>query len=307
MATVNERVGLTQAMVINGVDAGGAMTAIINAGFDNILRSSPDGLQVPVKDKDVQFVRGTITTQDWVEAINLLTGVVGTYVFYERKSGVAPATGYIKHTITAPVIYSVAISIIQGGYATLTFNFECRPADEAKTIADMWAMTDDQAAPTYVSAARGGFRIETCKHDPAGGSELQVYHLTRFDFTLAMPLVKACNDGDVGYTCVDARLDGLMAVGSISFRDSTIASAKLMAQQLLLASKASLELYIRQSQAAASKVITIAGVDFNNIGNSSDVNTPFTEYTSAFDVGNDTGTQLTLEGDNKIITIEDEV
>jgi hypothetical protein len=92
MATVNKRVGLPQAVTINGVDAGGAMVARIQEGYDNILRSAPDGLQVPVKDKEAEYVRGEIVTQDWVEAVNLLTGTVGTFVFYERKSGVAPSS-----------------------------------------------------------------------------------------------------------------------------------------------------------------------------------------------------------------------
>ena len=38
MATVNNRVGLPQAIVINGIDTGGAMTARISAGYDTIHR-----------------------------------------------------------------------------------------------------------------------------------------------------------------------------------------------------------------------------------------------------------------------------
>jgi len=299
MATVNNRVGLPQAITINGIDAGGVMTAVINAGYDNIMRSSPDGLQVPLKDKEIQFVRGTIVTQDWVHAVELLTGAVGTYVFYERKSGVAPATGYVQHTITNPVISRAAISFAKGGYATVSFDFECKAADEAKTIADMWALLDSQAAPTYVSAARGGYRIKTTVFD----STINIYHVTAFDFALTLPLVKACNDADIGYTCVDARLDGLTAGGSISFQDAAITGAILICQQLIAAAKGTLVITAAQAQAEADKTITIAGVDFNNISNSSDANAPFTEYTAGFDVANDPTTQLTLDDTNKIITI----
>lgn len=302
MATVNMRTGLPQAVTINGVDAGGIMTARIDAGFENIMRSSPDGLQVPVKDKEIQYVRGTIVTQDWVEAINLLIGAVGTYVFYERKSGVAEATGYIEHTITAPVIHRVSINFTKGGYATLSLDFECRAADETKTIADMWAVLDSQAAPTYISAARGGFRVESAVHgvDP---NDINIYHVTAFDFTLTLPLVKACNDGDVAYTCVDARLNGLTAGGSISFQGGEITGAILTAQELIAAAAADLVIVVTQSQAGADKTITIARVDFNSIGDSLDVNTPFTGYTAAFDVANDPDTPLTLEVAPKIIAI----
>jgi len=244
MVTINKRLGLPQAMVINGVDAGGAMTAMINAGYENIMRSSPDGLQVP-------------------------------------------------HTL---------ILNFAGGYATCRFDFECRAADETKTIADMWTLLDSQAAPTYISAARGGFRIVSAVHgsDP---NDIDIYHVTTFDFTLTLPLVRACNDGDIGYTCVDARLNGLTAGGSISFQGGEITGTVLTCQELIAAAKAALVIICNQSQGAADKVITIANVDFNNVSNSSDVNASFTGYTAAFDVANDPDTPLTLEGDNKIITI----
>jgi len=259
MATVNNRVGIPQAFVINGVDAGGAMSAAIQAGYDNTVRSAPDGLQVALQDKEIQFV-GTIVTQDWIEAVNLLTGTVGTYVFYERKSGVAEETGYVKHTITNPIIHRANLNFNKGGYATVSFDFECRAADETKGIADMWTPLDDQSAPSNVSAARGGWRIVTCAH-----GEVSIYHLTAFDFSLALPLVKECNDADVGYTCVDARLDGLTAGGSISFQDAEITTAKLKCQQLITAAKASLVIAVKQSAGGANKTITIAGVDFSNV------------------------------------------
>ena len=309
MATVNKRTKQPQAMVVNGVDAGGKMRASLQYGYDQRLASSPDGLQVPLKDKAVQFVRGSVTTQDWVHFIDLLTGTVGTYVFYGRKSGVAAATGYVKYTVTNPVIYNVRMQIASGAgnttYATVTFDFECRAADETKGIADILGMLDDQAAPSYISAARGGIRIESTVFGSAPG--ITVYHATALEFALTMNLVKACNDGDVGYTCVDAELENMICGGSISFQDSGIASAKLTGQQLVLATRASLVITVRQSGGATSKVITIAGADFVGAGTDPDVGSDFTAHRANFEVTNDTGTLLTLEGDNKIITIEDAV
>lgn len=302
MATTNNRVGLPQATVINGIDAGGTMTARIEEGYDDIIRSAPDGVEVPFKDREVQFVRGSVTTQDWSHVVELLTGTVGTYVFHERKSGVAVATGFITHTLTNPVIHRISLAFNQGGYGTITFDFECRAADETKTIADMHGHVDDQAAPAYVSSARGGFRIESAKHgvEPTWQS---IYHVTRFEFTMTMPLVKACNDTDVAYTCVDARLSGLTATGSITFQDAAITAAVLVAQALIAAARNSLVVVARQSGGAADKTITILGVDFNKITNASDVNADFTEYAAEFEVSNDETTQLTLAGTNKIIAI----
>jgi len=300
MATANTRVGIPQAVVINGVDSGGLMTARIDEGLENVIRSAPDGLEVPMIDREVQYCRGSVTTQDWIEVVDLLTGTVGTYVFYERKSGVAAATGYIKHTITNPVIWRVRLNIVQGRYAGITFDFECMAADETKGIADMHGLEDSQAAPSYVSAARGGYRVQTTVH----GSQ-SIYHVTAFDFTIEMPLVKACNDADVAYTCVDARLSGITATGSITFQDSTIATATLVAQKLLVAARNNLVLTVTQGSGATAKTITIAGVIFTPGAANSDVNADFTEYTVNFEVSNDTTTQLTLSGTNKILAIAD--
>jgi len=301
MATVNYRVKSPQAITINGVAAGGAMTARILTGYDNIIRSSPDGLEVPLRDKEIEFCRGTVVCQDYSEAINLLTGTSDTYVFYERKSGVAATTGYIKHTITNPVIHRITIRQTKGGYAVVEFDFECKAADETKGITDMWALEDDQAAPTYVSAARGGYRVVSTTH---GGEA--IYHVTAFDFTITLRLARACNDGDVGYTCVDAYADGgLTAGGSVSFQDGSIDTAVIRAQALATADKGDLVLTLGQAQGAANKIITIANADFDSVSNNSDANSPFTVYTGNFEVSNDSGTQLTLEGANKILTIED--
>ncbi len=306
MVTVNERVKIPQASVINGVDAGGVMTAVITEGFENVMRSAPDGLQLPTIDREIQFCRGVITTQDWVEAIGLLTGTVGTYVFYERKSGAA-ATGYIEHTITAPVIHRISIRLTKAGFAQVEFAFECRAADETKTIADMHAMADDHAAPTDITSARGGYRVVTTAH-----GAVSIYHVTAFEFSLAMKLVKACNDADVAYTCVEANLAGMTAAGSIGFQDSEIATAKLKCQALLLAVAGDLVLTVLQSQGATNKVITIANVVFLSAGENSNVEADFTGYTAQYDIANDPGTPLTLEGSgeplaNKIITIENAV
>ena len=302
MATVNTRVGLPQAPVINGVDAGGKMTARIEQGFENVLRSSPDGLEVPMIDREVQFCRGSITTQDWTHVADLLTGTVGTYVFYERKSGVAVATGFIVHTITNPVIHRVALKIVKGKYAGITFDFECLAADETKGFADMHGVTDSSAAPTYVSAARGAYRISTAVH----GAQ-STYHVTSFDFTMELPLVKACNDADVGYTCVDARLSGLKATGSITFQDATIATGALVAQTLLAAVRATLVLTATQGGGGTAQTITIAGVIFTPGSANSDANSDFSDYSLNFEVSNDTTTQLTLAGTNKILVITDVV
>jgi len=301
MSTVNHRVHTPQAVTINGVDAGGLMQATISAGYENIIRSGPDGFQVPIIDREIQFVRGTIVSQDWIHLLDLLTGTVSTYVFYERKSGVAETTGYIKHTLTNPVVHNVRISQSKGGYMTVAADFECRADDPTKTIRIMWTQADEQAAPTYVSAARGGWRVKSAVHNP-GVDQDDIYHVMSFDFGITLPLLRACNDADVAYTAVDTVLTGMSAAGNITIQDSEIATSILKVQELVTASRANLVLTVTQSGGAADKVLTIAGVIFHSAARAEG---QYTQYSLPFEVSNDADTPLTLDDVNKILTLAD--
>ena len=306
MATTNYRVGQPQSLTVNGVDAGGLMSAAIRAGYDEIVRSSPDGLAgPPISDRLAQYVRGTITTQDWIEAINLLDiGSLGTKVFYERKSGVDAGTGYIKHTITNPVIHRIALAFRKGSYATCAYDFECRAADETKTIADMWAPLDSQAAPSHITAARGGCRIDygSFQATPSIG----IKHITALDISIALNLVKESNEHDIGYTCVDARLEGTPVTGSITIQDSAVSSSLLTAQRLIAGGRKTMSWLVLQSQGAANKECELKGVQFTGFEKTSDVNTPFSEFRCDFEICNDPALPLTLDGTTKILSITDE-
>jgi len=301
MTTVNERVRAPRAHTINGIDAGGMMTARITEGYDEENKSSPDGLQVPLKDKYTEFVRGTITTQDLTTPIAVMTGIVGTLVFYEKRMGGDEITGYIKHTINNPIVHRINISSRKGQYGTITYDFECLAADETEGILDMWEQLDGQAAPTYIEAARGGWRIASAVWSTA----ISIYHITAFDFTLAANLIKESNDLDVGYTCCEAVLEGLTGTGSLSFQDATIdgTPAILKLATLITSAPDKLVLTIVSSQGAAAKVLTLLGVDWISSDSNSDVNATFTEYTGNFEIVNNLTTQLTLAGTNKILDI----
>jgi len=297
MPTVNNRIKKPQSSVINGVDSGGLMTAFINCGYEQIMTSPFDGLSLGTRDKYAQFRRGSIVSQDFSKFYSLLTGTVGTLVFYERKSGTAEATGWMKHTITNPVIHNMKLSVSKEGFSTISYSFECKAADPTKGFADMWSVTDSQSAPTYVAAARGGWRVVSTTH-----GAVNIYHTTAFDFSLAAVLTKESNDGDIAYTCVELDLPW-SASGSISFQDATITSSKLKCQDLIAAVPADLTVTLSSSGGAANKVITIANVDFDNASSNSDIGSPFTGYQLPFGIADDPDTPLTLGGSNKIITI----
>jgi hypothetical protein len=293
MVTTNKRLTKPLGQIINGIDLGGPMTIAIQEGWENIMRSSPDGAQFQQVDKDCQFCRGVIISQDWVHFIGLLTGTIGTYVFYERTSGTAEATGYTKHTLTTPKIWKVDLKFNQKGFATVTAAFECMAADPTKTIVDMHARLPGQAIPTTgISSERGGWRIVSAVY-----GAINAYHLTDLAFSITLLVSKACNDGDIAYTAVDVHINGMSNSGSIGLQDSSVY------QSLLLAEFDDLVVTVRQSGGDADKVLTIANVNFLNVGENSDVNAEYTGYTLAFEVTDDPETPLTLAGTNKILTI----
>jgi hypothetical protein len=288
--------------IINGVDEGGPMSIALDEGYDELVESGPDGSEVAIVDRESQFVRGTVTTQDWDTVIALLSGTLGTYVFYERKSGVAAATGYIKHTITAPVIWDVSFNWQKGQCGTVTFKFECRFVTAADVISTVHAITDSQAAPSDILPDHGGYRVVTALH-----GALAIYALNSFSFHIGLKLAKACNDGWKGYGSVDAELiGGTTPDGSLSCQDSSVASSKIKSSQLLEAARASLVLTCKQSGGAANKVVTIAGVIFATASTqmSGDM-ARYAEMTANYRVSNSIALPLTLAGTNKIITIAD--
>jgi len=303
MATINNRALVPQASTINGVDAGGLMQARIQQGFDNVIQSPVDGLQFPLEDKSVEFVRGTVVTQDWTKVIDILTGTVGTFPFYERKSGGDDVDGWIKHTITNPVIHKMGLRFTKGGFCAATFTFECRASDVAIGFADMYTLLDAQAAPDYISAARGGFRLISSVFDP-DGTPVSIYHVLSVELILTMALFTRCDDGDTGYTCCEALFDAMICTGSIKFDDSSIAANQLKGQQLLALAANSLNLTVAQSQGAANKVLTIAGVSFKELSRESAATTKNPAgHTLSFAIANNTANPITLSGTDKLLTI----
>jgi hypothetical protein len=290
--------------VINGVDQGGEMNATIEEGYDEVSESCPEGVEVSIVDRNAQYVRGSVTTQSVTTAIALLTGTLGTYEFFERKSGFAAATGWIKHVLNNPVIWDIEISMQQGSYWTATFKFECRFATASAVISDVHVITDSQADPTLSDELElGGQRFVTTVL-----GALAIYGMKSFQFHIALTLTKSCAGAAMGYSSVDSELGGAggKCDGSIVFQDSSIATAKMKAAQLLLAARASLVLTCAMSAGAANKVITVAGVMFTTQSTRmSGDRTKYAETTMNYRVSNSLATPLTIAGANKIITLAD--
>ena len=291
----NTRTTVLRGFTINGVGAAAALTASIQAGYDEKVYSEPDGLALPIRDRASQFVRGTVSMQDWTKAISILTGALDTLDFYVGEAG---ADTFQSHTITNPIIHRLRLDLRQGQYGSAQFDFECKFPSAAATIKDVWAIDTAVAAPAYAAAAFGGWRFVSIAH-----ASISVQHVTSLDFTLTVPIFKASNDADLGYTDVDRILSGLRATGSIACQDSEgHESDALKLAALCEAARASLVVTVAMHGAAADKVLTFAGCEIDAV-RSNPTTRPYTEHSIDFELTNDQTTQLTLAGDNKILTI----
>ncbi len=292
----NHRLHKPQAATINGVSFGGLTVANIVKGYDQVLTSSPDGAEVAFSDRYCQYCRGNITTQDITQALNILTGDIDTFVFYEAESG---ESTYIKHTINNPVIFDLAISINKDQYATASFNFECLAESASAGFAGMHVPARaEETLPEYVAAARGGQIVKTLK---LGTTD--ILHVTGLSFNLAFSISKESNDGSVGYTTIDTSMNGILPSGNISFQDSGAETDKDLSGQVLALTRQSLVATLAMGQGAADKTVTIAGVEIISCSNGSSSGDGYTTYDASYQVTNNATTPLTLSGTNKIITI----
>ncbi len=292
MAT-NSRTYSPSRPVINGVSVGGLTSVAYEEGFDNKIESSGEGQAFPTKDRRGQFCRGTISCEDWVKMLSILTGTVGTFVVYERISGAAT---FIKHTFTNPVVSAVSLTVSNNKYSAITANFECRAADGTKTIVDMHKVEAAATLPDVVAAEYGGYEINSV----VLGS-LAITHVTGLTFNMSATIIKSTGDDDLAYTAVDRVDDNLAVSGSLSF-EAGFASTSLISQQMLIASAADLVVTVKKAGGTAQKVLTIKSVSFeNNSGNAQGKG--HTTNSANFTISG--STTLTLTGDTAAVTIAD--
>lgn len=264
---------------VNGVAHGGLVSGAIQYGKDKIVRSSGDNQILEEVDVFINFVRGTITSQDWPDVISLLTGTVGTYIFYEKESGLATVT---KNTLNLPVIHRADFSLTNFSPAQITWGFECRGTLNDDVITDMWGRLKTQVAPAVELTTSRGDKITAAVH---GVTAIQ--HVTGLTFSLNANLVIGTpGDGDTCYVAVDLA-NPFSFSGSITTQD--LDSALSLNE---IGTPAALAVTVHQMSQAAAKTITFANVLFGS--NSANLGQGHTGYTIGFIVNSPSATPLTL-------------
>jgi len=277
--------------VINGVTAGGLMTASVSEGFDDIVTAPHDGYDFPETDRLTAFCRGSITCQDWIEVLNVLNGTVGTYVFYEKESGAATVT---SHTLLNPTIHQASISLAHRGRASATWAFECKAADANDTIGDLHAIVTAAEAPAATIEYSPGLEITAGTH---GAGEASFYHIMGLTVNVQGNLIKASSDGDAGYTAVDVVWGGVPITGTLTIQD------RASYQTLLTNTESNLVLTVKQCQGASDKTLTIKNVVFSGASQSANSAPGYTAYNLDFYVNGDQSSPLTLSGGSAAITL----
>ena len=295
-ATVNKRSlqayhggAAVSTAVINGIAAGGLMSAQIDEGYDDIITAPHDGNNFPTTDRLTQFCRGTITSQDWITMLSVLNGTTGTYVFYEKESGVDTVT---KHTLVNPVIFSAAVSLGHRSHGSCAWSFECKAADDTTGFSvgttPFHQVDNGAAAPSAITAKGRSLEMTATTH-----SGNTINHVIGLDFTLAAQLVRASQDGDVGYTAVDKIYSGTPVSGTITFQESIVSDGDTRPQVLLADDPADLVVAVKQEQGGSNKTLTINDVMFTSLGASYDSGTGYRTHTMPFIVSPQSGVNFT--------------
>ena len=261
--TVNRRTmqafhggALTTTAVINGIAAGGLVNGTIDYGYEDILTTPADGTTFPEVDRLTQFVRGNITSQDWVNVLAVITGTVSSYIWYERESGLATVC---KNTLLNPVIHQAGITLTHRQHATCNWAFECKAADDDDGFAALFAADTGAVLPAAVTPSTRGLEILALAH----GGSLDIYHVQQLQWNLQATLTRGSGDGDVGYTAVDRVWGGQPLGGSITIQELNAAGADAKAAMAILAAaEGDLVATVLTSQGGANKTLTLKNVVF---------------------------------------------
>ena len=273
-----------------GYSAGGLMSYAMQFGYDDIVVAPADGLSFPEVDRLGQFCRGTITCQDWTEVINVLNNVTTSYVFYSRESGL---TSFSKYTLTAPVVYAASFSFTHRGYASCTWNFETRAASEAVGFSAAFGVDNATGtAPAATLTTARGIEITAAQH---ATDTTDINHVTNLTCNIAGRLVKASQDGDVGYTAVDVVWGGAPMGGSITFQDSADSNV-VKAVTLAGLAEEDLTVTIKQSQAGSKSLVLKNCVFTDGAANYTNDGT-YAGYTMNFILNSDQTTPIGTAGD----------
>ncbi len=265
----------------NGQDAGGLMSANIDAGFDNIINPTHDGLIFPIPEKLIPYVRFSVQSQDVEQAIAVFNGASDDYTFYTKETGLA---SYDMQVLLFPQIHSLDINLVNNGYSSCSWSAECKPVDGTKTHKDMWASTINTEKPAFLSSNRAVKIVSV-----VGTSTIT--HVMGVTFSLNATLLRESMDGALGYTQIE--MENYTAGGSVTFQDTTVATSTLLAVKLLNDAVANLTITMKDSGLAGTATYVIKNVTYTNITTNRDDSGNYVSHTANFIVSDNSGTPVT--------------
>jgi len=249
----NNRVFLAQGLTTNGIAVGGLAEISVDAGYQNIIRSSPDGA-VGTEDVDRAglAVDVSLSGTDVTKGNAILAAAVGDTEFYGKESGAAT---WQKRTMPGVLWHSLDLDLPQTADGSMSLRGAIRFAEGTTTLAQVIAATGEQTQQPVITYPARLFRPHNAIFDP--GSEIPPKNLVSVRLALAVEqLLQDFGDDDLGMTAVDITGWNDLQV-TLVHKDASEINGRDRATQLIEAGRGILTVTLMGRGGAANKTLTI--------------------------------------------------
>jgi len=250
----NQRTFQAQALVLNGVAAGGLASMSFEARFTP-LESTPDGA-IGTEDVDRHSLDVNVNIQctDVAKVNAILDAAVGNTTFSGKESG---ATTWHNYTVAGIVITGCSLDLRKGADATLGLTGKVRFATPAADLDEVILLTGAVGTPPTLTYPARLYRPNTASFDPDGApAAIAPIHVESVALALAANVISDSNDADVGMTAVD--IAGWRSLQTtLVYRDAKAVSPSHITAQLLAAVRGNLTVSLLGRGGAANKVLTV--------------------------------------------------
>ena len=248
----NRRVFQAQGLTTNAVAVGGLADVAADAGYTDVIRSTPDGA-IGTEDVDRAGLNVDVSMNctDVSKGNAILAAAVGDTLFYGRESGAAT---WQKRTLVGVVWHGLDMDLAKVTDGRMSLRGALRFASGTTTLGQVIVATGEQTqAPTITYPARV-FRPNTAIFNP--GTEIPAKNLVSVRLSLSGNLLQDYGDDDLGMTAVDIAGWNDLQV-TLVHRDASEANGEDRAVQLLKAGRGVLTVTLLGRGGAANKTLTI--------------------------------------------------
>lgn len=224
------RVFLAQGLTTNGVAVGGMASIAFDAGYRDVVKSSPDGAAGEEEvDRAGLSVGVNLDCSDVTKSNAILDGAVGNTIFSGKEAGAAT---YQKVTVPGVVYGGMNLNIPQNADATLNLTGKVRFPDGNTDLDGLIACVGAQSAPALTHPTRL-YRAFGAQFNP--GVAISPTHLVSISLSLSADILEEYGDDDIGMTGVERLGFGALQV-TLVHKDASVVAGSNRAAELIKAS-----------------------------------------------------------------------